>query len=302
MMNMLRYMHPFHTDHIPKVLLTGNGLHRAFEDANWDKLLKDLSGKRFTDKEWDILKKLPYPQLAIAATGNHLDTGMREASRLYIQSEVLPGEDGLVKSAADSGFEAILTTNYSYEIEKSLCPGFHVSIGKSSKYRKKTCKEKPKAETMALYQYMCVPNENNETIIWHIHGEAAIPDSMIIGHYYYGRLLSRIQTYTVETIRRYRIAERSGDLFYPRSWVDYILFGNVFIVGQGMDQSEMDLWWLMDCKRLYGKGKAVLYKPEMPPEQVILADACGVATETCEKPLSYVEYYENTFNKLEKLT
>lgn len=33
-MNMLRYMQPFHTDYIPKVLLTGNGLHRAFEDAN----------------------------------------------------------------------------------------------------------------------------------------------------------------------------------------------------------------------------------------------------------------------------
>ena len=28
-MNMLRYMQPFHTDHIPRILLNGNGLHRA---------------------------------------------------------------------------------------------------------------------------------------------------------------------------------------------------------------------------------------------------------------------------------
>ena len=30
-MNMLRYMQPFHTDHIPRILLTGNNLHRAYQ-------------------------------------------------------------------------------------------------------------------------------------------------------------------------------------------------------------------------------------------------------------------------------
>ena len=58
-MNMLRYMQPFRTDFTPNVLLTGNGLHRAFEDANWDKLLKSLSGDRFTEEEWKTLTKLP---------------------------------------------------------------------------------------------------------------------------------------------------------------------------------------------------------------------------------------------------
>ena len=117
-MKMLRYTQPFYTNFIPKVLLTGNGLHRAFEDTNWDKLLRSLSGERFTNEDWEILKKLPYPQLAIAATGNHLNTGMKEASRLYIQADVLTGEDRLIKNAVDTGFDAILTTNYSYEIER----------------------------------------------------------------------------------------------------------------------------------------------------------------------------------------
>ena len=241
---------------------------------------------------------MPYPQLAIAATGNHLNTGMKEASRLYVQADVLPGEDRLIKNAVESGFEAILTTNYSYEIEKALCPGFHISIGSASKYRKKTCKDKPKAETTALYHYLLIPHDNIETVIWHIHGEAATPDSMIIGHYYYGRLLSRIQSYTAETIRRYKIAERNGDLFYPRSWVDYILFGNVYIVGQGMDLSEMDLWWLMDCKRLYGKGTTTLYKPEMKREQVMLAEVCGIKAVNCDKPESFADYYESVFEKI----
>ena len=62
----------------------------------------------------------------------------------------------------------------------------------------------------------------------------------------------------------------------------------------------MDLWWLMDCKKLYGKGTAVLYKPDMPQEQVMLAEACGVTPETCEMPVSFVEYYENIFEKLKE--
>lgn len=300
-MKMLRYMQPFHTDYIPKVLLTGNGLHRAFEDANWDKLLRDLSGGCFTDEEWNKLKELPYPQLAIVATGNHLNTGMKEASKLYVQSDVLPGEDDLIRKAADSGFDTILTTNYSYEIEKALCPDFSVSISKPSKYRRKTCKDKPKVETTALYHYLLVPYKDDETCIWHIHGEAAIPDSMIIGHYYYGRLLSRIQSYTAETIRRYKIAERNGELFYPRSWVDYILFGNVYVVGQGMDFSEMDLWWLMDCKKFYGKGTTILHKPEMSDKQILLAEACGVNPEKCDKLASYAEYYERIFDNLKEV-
>lgn len=124
---------------------------------------------------------------------------------------------------------------------------------------------------------------------------------MIIGHYYYGRLLSKIQSYTAKTIRRYKIAERNGDLFYPRSWIDYILFGNVYVVGQGMDLSEMDFWWLMDCKKLYGKGSTVLYKLGMLKEQIMLAEACGVTYEICEMLLSFVEYYEHIFGILKEL-
>ena len=43
-MNMLRYMQPFHTDHTPKVFLTGNGLHRAFETQtgiNYSEICQD---------------------------------------------------------------------------------------------------------------------------------------------------------------------------------------------------------------------------------------------------------------------
>lgn len=307
-MSMLRYLNPFTTDHIPAVLLTGNGLHRAFNNEDWDCLLKELSANRFTEEEWEAINKLSYPQRAIIATSNSVLEGIKSVSDRYIQASTFPGEDELVHCAVRAGFETILTTNYSYEIEKALCPEFHVSSGKASRYRKKTCSNKPRTETDTLYQYMLLPVSSDsdgssrvdEISIWHIHGEAARPGTMIIGHYYYGRVLSVVRTYIKETIKRYKYAERRGELFYPRSWVDYILFGNVYIIGQGMDQSEMDLWWLMDCKKLHGKGSVTLYKPEMPLEQIKLAEACGVRVEQCDKPQSYVRYYEELFHYLAK--
>ncbi len=74
--------------------------------------------------------------MAIVATGNHVNTGMKEVSRLYIELDVLPGEDRLIKKAVGTGFEAILRTNYRYEIKRALCPDFRITIGSVFKYRK----------------------------------------------------------------------------------------------------------------------------------------------------------------------
>ena len=40
---MLKYMKPFKTDDIPRVLLIGNGINRAFNSSDWDKLLWDMA-------------------------------------------------------------------------------------------------------------------------------------------------------------------------------------------------------------------------------------------------------------------
>ena len=295
---MLQYMQPFETEYVPKVLLTGNGLHRAFENDNWDKLLKEIALGDFSEDEWEKIKELPYPQIAIVATGNHVAQGMEKVSEKYIDLSPLPGEQELIRNAVQCGFDAILTTNYSYEIEKALSPDFQVAVRRPSKYRRKTCQDKPRGETSALYKYIFLPGGAEEVPIWHIHGEAALPDTMIIGHYYYGKLLSKMQSYSAEAIKRFRIAERYGGQFYPRSWVDYLLFGDIFIVGQGMDQSELDLWWLMDCKKRNGKGEVFLYKPDMPDAQRMLAEVCGVNVRTCSKPTDYVEYYKKVFTEV----
>lgn len=37
------------------------------------------------------------------------------------------------------------------------------------------------------------------------------------------------------------MAQKRGETYYPQSWIDYFLIGNVHIIGFGLDPSEMDM-------------------------------------------------------------
>ena len=97
-----------------------------------------------------------------------------------------------------------------------------------------------------------------------IHGEARKPDSMIIGNYYYGKLLRRC----VERLdgdfsnenphQRSRTGRSKTDYFKINksqnrpikvgSWIDAFVLGDVYVLGFGLDFSEVDIWWLLEYK------------------------------------------------------
>lgn len=291
-------MKPFTTDYIPRVLLIGNGINRAFDSSDWDKLIQDIAPD---DKKenWESIKKLPYPLMAVVATGDQIDTALKTQAKVMCAGKVTEAQSELIQEILKVNTDAILTTNYTYEIEQALNGQFHVSPGKISKHRCKTCKDKPKEETTSLYQYMNIAATDKDIPVWHIHGEAAKYDSMVIGHYYYGKLLRKIEKYAAETIRRYKIAEKQQEEFYPRSWIDYILFGDVYIVGLGMDYSEMDLWWLVNCKKRNGRGTIYYYEPNLQFEKKALIETYGVKNiDLGVRDKNYREYYFRVFQDI----
>ena len=87
---------------------------------------------------------------------------------------------------------------------------------------------------------------------------------MVIGHYYYGKLLSKIISYVEDNNRRYFHSD--PDQLEIRSWIDKFLFSDVYVLGFGYDYAEMDLWWLLNQKKreqLPGmpKTKVYFYEP-----------------------------------------
>lgn len=291
---MIKYMKPFNVNDAPNTLIIGNGLNRAFNNVEWDVLLKNMSVD-IEAKEWSLIKNLPYPLMAVVVTKDHLKTKLREQAKIMLESQAVEEQKKILRGLVGRKYDAIITTNYTYEIEQALISDFKIEMSKSCKWRHKTCKDKSRNETEKLYQYMYI--DEMELPIWHIHGEAAKPDTMVIGHYYYGKLLAVVEKYAAEAIRRYKIAVKTGSEFYPRSWVDYILFGNVSIIGQGLDFSEMELWWLINCKKRNGVGVIKFYEPQLSVEKRLLCDAYGVETiESGLRDNDFKTYYKNLCN------
>ncbi|WP_026509395.1 hypothetical protein [Butyrivibrio sp. LC3010] len=201
-------------------------------------------------------------------------------------------------------FDAVLTVNYSYEVECALDTTFNLKKESPSKYRKSTQKGSKPQEQLGLFKYFTVNNQN----IWHIHGEAARPSSMVMGHYYYGKLLSEIQKRIPYVIKAYKSSMKQGTPFIPKSWIDYFLLGNVYIVGFGMDPSEMDIWWLVNCKKRHfkGCGNIYFYEPNLdePKNYAVraLVDTLGISTFTqkVNNGQKFREYYELLPSEIQK--
>lgn len=297
---MLKYMQPISPRKIPKVLLLGNGINRAFDGQKWEHLLKAICKQPFTEDEWAILRKMPYPLLAVAVTGDDLATAMKDKADSFVNMEIPEEERQIIREVVGDSFDAILTTDYSYEIEHALCDDFSVSKWRQSRFRHYTCDRKSRIETESLYQYM----EVREGLpIWHMHGEAAKPDTMVIGHSYYGNMIARMQKHITESVKAHKAAAKQRKEYYPRSWVDYFLYGDVYIVGQGLSVHELDLWWLISAKKRNGMGSIYYFEPDAGIAKQTLSDAYDV--KIVKLPVyneDYKTYYRDVAKYLKEET
>ena len=284
----------------PRVLLLGNGLNRAYNGKSWDQLLDSI--KEAEEFPLNAEKYImPMPLKAAMLTNNKLASKMRE-----IVKNANPSDNGHKEQKITwqdftmtnpemrrqirrivKHFDYVLTTNYSYEIEMALLETENLSAKQIAKYM--SFHEIDNAQTKFLINtYNCV----KDTPIWHIHGEARKPDSMIIGSAFYGKLLKRCIERIDGTVtsksneqgkterkqvgkeQEYRRNYRNKQSQKIGSWIDAFVLGDVYILGLGLDFSESDLWWLIDYKSQNKDlfGHTYFYDPKKEAKQVCVAD------------------------------
>lgn len=282
------------------VLLLGNGINRAYDYASWDGLINAIKTKNLTKEETEALKRVPYPLQPVVLTSDKVGDKMKEIAPDLVKLQAPPEEEKTLKSFASLPFDAILTGNYTYELEKATISEFNCRVGRACKYRKKAKDEAPDYETKQLHTYFEILN--GEQTVWHIHGEAAKSDTMILGHYYYGKLLAKVQQYITTLLSRKTKAENSGENIEVKSWIDYFMLGNLYIVGFGLDVSELDLWWLINCKkRHFPETKIVLYKPDITLEQRLIAESYKIEIKSDGLiDNNYKEYYQKVYEELKE--
>ena len=250
----------------PQVLVIGNGMNRAFGCDSWNNFIKDIAKETSGRTDLPDEMKAPMPMQAIIAskdaldcyfngekkgavsTGKEKQEGRREKFYGFIKDEA---QAKVVSGILGVGANHIITTNYSYELEMVTRPDYRITdqyLKKMMRCTKGNGSARAEARYL-IHTYNEVQFQGKKTPIWHIHGEARKPNSMIMGHYYYGSLLTKIKEYSDRNCSRFSDKYRKNTAIEINSWIDAFILGDVYFLGIGMDMSELDLWWLINRKK-----------------------------------------------------
>lgn len=233
------------TERLPRVLLVGNGVVRGKSGKSWDKLLDSISERPDEEAE-NLLMSMPLK--AVYLTNDTIREKLKKNNAAFFGELRDENVRERLRALMDLDFDEILTTNYSYELEMAASGRETVTASYLKKISKSILPDKRAEAKYMLSTCNHVPYGGAERRIWHIHGEARKPDSMILGHYYYALLMKRNMTYLESRAGDFR-AFGKGELFEVRSWLDSFILGDVTVLGFGMDFSEFDLWWLLNRKK-----------------------------------------------------
>lgn len=228
----------------PQVLFLGNGLNQAFGGLSWVKLIESIAVR--DDFQWDQ-SETPMPLLAILATNNQIKDALKQHKDYFHGTVQTETQKNILTSLLTMGFDDILTTNYSYELEAVGLGKVTIADRDAGKMQRTTTGTRAETRYL-LHTYNEVMCNNVKNSVWHVHGEIRKPDSVTLGHYAYGNLLKRI---IVEVENRKNLYEQNQ--WFKKdtvldSWIDAFILGDIYVLGCGFGLSEVDLWWLLNRK------------------------------------------------------
>ena len=98
--------------------------------------------------------------------------------------------------------------------------------------------------------------------IWHVHGDVATPQSIVLGHDRYVESCAQMRRYMdleglkfahMEPVKAAFKQTDSIDFTKVHSWIDLFLTRDVHIVGFGLDFTEVDIWYLLSYRARHHK-------------------------------------------------
>ncbi len=241
----------------PQVLLFGNGIVRNDnEDMRWERLIQSIARDGIDVSEY---RDVPYTIQATAVA----DMGDTKRHQKYEDklTKAAYRKNSLVNALLTVPFDAILSTNYTYELEYHMLSQYP-ELSKHAKLKYSHWTIDKRDSKYLIHGFNRLKKDGVAQDIWHIHGETRRPTSLILTHDEYARLISRILLYNKERKKDYLDYENE---MHFKSWIDYFILGDLYILGQGLDFSEFDLWWLLNRRLRENNvetGKVIFYEPK----------------------------------------
>lgn len=203
--------------------------------------------------------------------------------------------------------EHFMTTNYDFVMRNTL-----VALGHG----------KPKKERGDKYSIrgkIFFEKPQEETAIWHIHGNIDALSTIMLGLGYYGSKIARMKDYidgkcdygpAANKIRIGPLKTRlQAGVSNPVSWIDLFFIADIHIIGYGFQYDEIDLWWLLtkrkeifEDKRLKGKQNKITFYGKADKGKTELFNKLGVDVvdyKTSPKTTeAYIKMYNSFLDKI----
>ena len=228
----------------PQCLLLGNGINLLFNDPSWEALINDELNHFKCDLTYKEIESMPATMQIVVATNDNVDKRMKILSDKLNEQNMTEDRVSFLQQILALPVYDIMTANYSFELE--VADGMAQNKKQYSSHIQNTFDLQAKHTKFRLFQFY---ETSKRKRIWHVHGDIAKPDTMLMGHYYYAKHLKAVQECVAKTVRRYKICKEKGEEFRAFSWVDQFLTGDLYILGLGMYLCESDLWYLLCCKK-----------------------------------------------------
>lgn len=233
--------HSISSKNLPKVLLLGNGILRLYKGGNWQTLLKQIEPK--PSKGLD-LSNVPYAMQPEALCGVDVEDVQRKTAGAIHEVDI--NEKTILKDILKLPFDAVLTTNYTYEIEATLNGGRWTEYNRSRSFVALDGCSSVWHNTSICSMVHC--KDGRIIPVFHIHGEKARKHSLVLSYYSYANAVSRLVELNKQRGNDYQEKQKEGEEITVKSWLDYFLMGEVYAVGFGFDTSEFDIWWAIERK------------------------------------------------------
>ena len=290
-----------HSNSRPKVLLLGNGLLRLCEGISWSELLNGIS--RGKEVEKSVLDEIPFNMQAEAMCG----TGM-EAIRHDVACVVEKPDNlciaGELKQLLRLDFDCILTTNYTYEVENVLL-GKEFSASRRHSAIRTYGNPHKQTNLQICYEFITDNRKQKAVQVWHIHGDAARHNSLILSYYSYARVISELFEYSKKRQNGYEEAQQEERPLQIKSWLDWFIMGDVYSVGFGWDFSEIDLWWAVERKNREHAQTGALHCYFLDGDDKVrskggLLSSMGAKVTVLDKGDSYSEGYKRIIQVIQR--
>ena len=218
-------------------LLVGNGLNRCLESSiSWGDLLKDIA----TEYGVNYNGEIPMPLEFESIVNQYLKKQSNPSDKVYLDIKEkiadklnyakLP-EGAIHKDLQSLQIESILTTNYDNLLEYVFNPEYSYKGKKTNKY---------------LFDAISIQKGIS---FFHIHGHADSPKTICLGYEHYmgvvENMRSVINSKNVGSGNMKIIDTLLGNSKPRYTWDEKFYTDNISIIGLGLSESEVDLWWLL---------------------------------------------------------